>query len=90
MHFIATDQLQARAAEGAAIGLAQSGRPAIALDQEALKSALLALSPTEKLVSTQSSVRGVPPLAQPRKDPFPLSYGCRTYAMCARAPRKAR
>ena len=26
--FIATDQLQARAAEGAAIGLAQSGRPA--------------------------------------------------------------
>jgi len=102
--FIATDQLQARAAEGAAIGLAQSGRPAIALDQEALKSALLALSPTEKLriagdrirlaakakVSIQSSVRGVPPLAQPRKDPFPLSYGCRTYAMCARAPRKAR
>ena len=47
--FIATDQLQARAAEGAAIGLAQSGRPAIALDQEALKSALLALSPAEKL-----------------------------------------
>ena len=82
--FIATDQLQARAAEGAAIGLAQSGRPAIALDQEALKSALLALSPTEKLriagdrirlaakakVSTQSSVRGVPRLPSPARTRF--------------------
>ena len=63
--FIATDQLQARAAEGAAIGLAQSGRPAIALDQEALKSALLALSPTEKLRIAGDRIRLAKSKVQP-------------------------
>jgi len=80
--FIATDQLQARAAEGAAIALSPTEKLRIAGDRIRLAA--------KAKVSTQSSVRGVPPLAQPRKDPFPLSYGCRTYAMCARAPRKAR
>ena len=47
--FLATDQIQARTVEGAAIGPAQSGAPTIALDQEALKRALLELSPAEKL-----------------------------------------
>jgi hypothetical protein len=47
--FIATDQVQAHAVEGAAIAPAQSGAPATGLDQEALKSALLGLSPAEKL-----------------------------------------
>jgi hypothetical protein len=46
---IATDQVQARATQGAALGRTQSGAPTIALDQEALKSALLGLSPVEKL-----------------------------------------
>jgi hypothetical protein len=46
---IATDQVRARAAEGAAITPVQSGAPTIAVEQEALKSALLALSPAEKL-----------------------------------------
>ena len=101
--FVVAGQAEARSVESGVIAPAQSGA-IIALDQEELKRALLELSPAEKLriagdrirlaakakVSTQSSVRGVPPLAQPRKDPFPLSYGCRTYAMCARAPRKAR
>jgi len=47
--FIATDQVQARTAEGAANEPIQTGAPTIALDQEALKSALLELSPAEKL-----------------------------------------
>jgi hypothetical protein len=47
--FIATDHVQARAAEGAAITPVQSGAPTIAVEQEALKSALLELSPAEKL-----------------------------------------
>jgi len=47
--FVATNQVQARSIEGAAIAPAQSGAPAIALDQEALKRALLELSPAEKL-----------------------------------------
>jgi hypothetical protein len=48
--FVATDQVQARAAEPAALGSpAESSAPTIALDQEALKSALLRLSPAEKL-----------------------------------------
>jgi hypothetical protein len=47
--FIATDQVQARAAEGAAIAPAQNGAPTIVLDREALKNALLELSPAEKL-----------------------------------------
>jgi hypothetical protein len=46
---IATDQVQARAAEGAAITPVQSDAPTVAIEQEALKSALLALSPAEKL-----------------------------------------
>src|SRR5205807_8019280 len=47
--FIATDQVQARTAEGAANEPIQTGAPTIALDQEALKSALLELPPAEKL-----------------------------------------
>jgi hypothetical protein len=47
--FIATDQVQARAAEGAAVAAVQSGALTTAFDQEALKSALLELSPAEKL-----------------------------------------
>src|SRR5439155_6596129 len=47
--FIVTDTAQARSAEGAVIGLSQSAAPTMALDQEALKSALLELSPAEKL-----------------------------------------
>jgi hypothetical protein len=43
------DGAQARSVEPAAIELAQSGVAVPVLDQEALKSALLALSPTEKL-----------------------------------------
>jgi hypothetical protein len=46
---IATDQVQARATEGPAITPVQSGAPTIAVEQEALKSALLALSPAEKM-----------------------------------------
>jgi len=46
--FIAGDAAQARTAASAAIEPAVSGA-AILLDQEALKAALLALSPTEKL-----------------------------------------
>ena len=46
---IATDQGQARTVEGAAIAPVPSGAAVIALDQEALKSALLGLSPAEKL-----------------------------------------
>ena len=47
--FVATDQVQARAAAGAAISPVPSGAPTIALDQEALKSALLGLSLADKL-----------------------------------------
>jgi hypothetical protein len=47
--FITADQIQARAAEDGASAPAQSGAPTVALDQEALKSALLGLSPAEKL-----------------------------------------
>jgi hypothetical protein len=47
--FIATDQVQARAADDGAIAPVQSGAQSIPFDQEALKSALLGLSPTEKL-----------------------------------------
>jgi hypothetical protein len=47
--FIATTEIQARAAEGTAIAPAQIGTPAAALDQEALKSALLGLSSAKKL-----------------------------------------
>jgi hypothetical protein len=47
--FIATDQVQARAADGAAAAPVQSGALTIALDQETLKNALLELSPPEKL-----------------------------------------
>jgi hypothetical protein len=46
---IATDHVQARSAEGARVGTTQSGAQTLALDQEALKSALLELSPAEKL-----------------------------------------
>jgi hypothetical protein len=47
--FVVADATQARSAEDTAIATAQSGAPTTALDQEALKSALLALTPTEKL-----------------------------------------
>src|SRR5438445_556744 len=47
--FVATDHVQARTVEPAAIAPVRSGAPALALDQEALKSALLELSPAEKL-----------------------------------------
>ena len=47
--FVVTDQVQARPAESAAIAPTQTGIRTIALDQEALKSALLELSPAEKL-----------------------------------------
>jgi hypothetical protein len=55
--FIATDQLQARSAEGAAIAPDQSSAPTIALDQEGLKSALLGLSPAEKLRMAGDRIR---------------------------------
>src|SRR5947208_996739 len=47
--FIAADHVQARTVEPAAIAPVQSGAPALALDQEALKRALLGLPPAEKL-----------------------------------------
>src|SRR5439155_25331212 len=47
--FVVTDQVQARPAESAAVAPAQTGIRTIALDQEALKSALLGLSSAEKL-----------------------------------------
>ena len=47
--FIAADHVQARTVEPAAIAPVRSGAPALALDQEALKRALLGLSPAEKL-----------------------------------------
>ena len=47
--FVVTDQVQARPAESAAIAPTQTGIRTIALDQEALKSALLELSPAGKL-----------------------------------------
>src|SRR5437588_13087352 len=47
--FIAADHVQARSVERAAIAPVQSGAPALALDQEALKRVLLGLSPAEKL-----------------------------------------
>ena len=47
--FTTTDQMQARSIEDAAIAPPGRGVPTIALDQEALKSALLELSPAEKL-----------------------------------------
>jgi hypothetical protein len=75
--FVATDQVQARGAETAALGPAESSASTIALDQEALKSALLGLSPAEKLriagdrirvakakASTQSSSRAARPATQ--------------------------
>ena len=46
---IAADQVQARSVQPAAIRTAQGDTPRIALDQEALKRALLELSPAEKL-----------------------------------------
>ena len=96
--FIATDQVRARAAECAAIEPAQSSAPSMALDQDALKSALLELSPAEKLriagdrirlaakakTSTESS-RAV--LAATRKLPCIPPVTVRT---CGGAPRKAR
>ena len=96
--FLATDQIQARTVEGAAIGPAQSGAPTIALDQEALKRVLLELSPAEKLriagdrirlaakakTSTESS-RAV--LAATRKLPCIPPVTVRT---CGGPPRKAR
>ena len=73
----AADQVQARAAEGAAIEAVQSGATTSALDQDALKSALLELSPAEKLriagdrirlakakASTQSTSRAARPATQ--------------------------
>jgi hypothetical protein len=94
--FIATDQVQARAAEGAAIGSAQSGARTIALDQEALKSALLELSPAEKLriasdrirlakSNVQSTSKGAAAAKQT------ATVGCQqvTRSGCA-APRRAR
>ena len=47
--FIATDQVEARSIEDAAIAPPGRGAPTIALDQEALKSALLGLSFADKL-----------------------------------------
>ena len=47
--FIATDQVQARSADATRIAPAQTSASNITLDQETLKSALLALSPAEKL-----------------------------------------
>jgi hypothetical protein len=75
--FIATDQVQARPAERAAVEPIQSRVPTIAPDQEALKNALLGLSPAEKLriagdrirvakakASTQTSSRAARPATQ--------------------------
>jgi hypothetical protein len=47
--FMATDQVQARSTEDAAIAPTQNDAATMALDQEALKRALLELSPVEKL-----------------------------------------
>jgi hypothetical protein len=93
--FIATNQVQARAAENTV----QTGAPTMAADQDALKSALLDLSPTEKLriagdrirlaakakPSQSSSSRAV--LGATRKLPCIPPVTVRT---CGGAPRKAR
>ena len=63
--FIATDQVQARTAEGAANEPIQTGAPTIALDQEALKSALLELSPAEKLRIAGDRIRLAKSKVQP-------------------------
>jgi hypothetical protein len=47
--FMATDQVQARSTEDAATAPTPNGAATMALDQEALKRALLDLSPAEKL-----------------------------------------
>jgi hypothetical protein len=47
--FVVTDGTQPRSVMAAAIGPTQSGTPTLAPDRKALKSALLQLSPTEKL-----------------------------------------
>ena len=76
--FIATDQGQARSAEDAATAPAQSGAPAIALDQEVLKTALLELSPAEKLRIAGDRIRLAKAKASPRSTrSFVTDAGCK-------------
>ena len=63
--FVATDHVQARTVEPAAIAPVQSGAPALALDQEALKRALLGLSPAEKLRIAGDRIRLAKSKVQP-------------------------
>jgi len=98
--FLATDQIQARTVEGAAIGPAQSGAPTIALDQEALKRALLELSPAEKLRIAGDRIRlAAKAKVVPRSSARPVTDACAskscytsicTTVTCAGAPRRAR
>jgi hypothetical protein len=93
--FIATDQVQGRSIDGASIAPAQSGVPAIALDQEALKNALLELSPAEKLRIAGDRIRlaakakvSTPSGASAGRGQKAYTVDCRTY-QCP-APRQAR
>src|SRR5437660_935412 len=62
---IAADQVQARSVQPAAIRTAQGDTPRIALDQEALKRALLGLSPAEKLRIAGDRIRLAKSKVQP-------------------------
>ena len=98
--FVVTDQVQARPAESAAIAPTQTGIRTIALDQEALKSALLGLSSAEKLriagdrIRLAAKAKVAPPFsARPVTDAC-ASKSCYTSicttVTCAGAPRRAR
>ena len=105
--FLATDQIQARTVEGAAIGPAQSGEQRnivliriVAIDQEALKRALLELSPAEKLRIAGDRIRlAAKAKVVPRSSARPVTDACAskscytsicTTVTCAGAPRRAR
>jgi len=64
--FIATEQVQARSADATGIAPAQTSASNITLDQEALKSALLALSPAEKLGIAGDRIRVARSNVKPR------------------------
>src|SRR5438876_80730 len=98
--FIAADHVQARTVEPAAIAPVQSGAPALALDQEALKSALLELSPAEKLRIAGDRIRlAAKARVVTRSSGRPVTDACAskscytsicTTVTCAGAPRRAR
>ena len=88
--FIATDQVQARPAESAAIAPTQTGIRTIALDQEALKSALLELSPAEKLRIAGDRIRLAKSKVQSTQHTAGRTNACVTAGTCGGAPRRAR